>query len=238
MKKIEIIILAICCVCFLFFGACKTDPIIPEGGIPEIPPVQDPGDANPCEPNVISFQHEVLPIMVSACAYSGCHDPITAEDDIVLNNYNNVIKEVDPGNPNNSELYESIVETDPDDIMPPPPASPLTSTQIFIIRDWISQGANDTNCGAPCDSTAASFSNDIFPLLQDYCVGCHNTARSDGNVNIESYNKIIPYVTDGSLIGSMKHDALFAKMPPSGSILSDCRISQFQKWIDDGALDN
>ncbi len=236
MKKIQFFILIV--FSLLFFGACKTDPVIPSGGITLEPPVQDPGDENPCATGIISFRHEVLPIMISACAYSGCHDAITAEDDIVLDSYENVIKEVTPGDPNNSELYESIVETDPDDIMPPPPASPLTSTQITIIRDWINQGANNTDCGAPCDSTASSFATDIFPLLQNYCVGCHNPARSDGGIDISTHSNIMPYVENGSLIGSMKHDPFYAIMPPSGSILSACRIAQVQKWIDEGALDN
>ena len=240
MKKSESIFLFVFCIFLLVFGACKTDPIIPAGGIPvEVdPPVQDPGDENPCVGDIVSFQHEVLPIMISACAYSGCHDAITAEDDVRLYDYENVRKEVSPGDPNDSDLYESITETDADDIMPPPPASPLTSAQITVIRNWISQGANNTDCGAPCDSTASSFSNDIFPMLQNYCIGCHNTARSDGNVNIESYSKIIPYVENGVLIGSIKHDPLYAIMPPSGSKLSDCRIAQLQKWIDEGAQNN
>lgn len=221
----------------LFFGACKSEPIIPDGGI-QIPIEQDPGDENPCPEGVISFQHEVLPIMISACAYSGCHDAATAEDDVVLDSYENVIKEVTPGDPNDSELYESITETDQDDIMPPPPASPLTSAQIRTIKDWISQGAENTNCGAPCDSTASSFASDIFPLLQNYCIGCHNVTRADGNVDIDSYDKIIPYVENGQLVGTMAHEPLFIKMPPGGSKVSDCRIAQVQKWINEGAQDN
>lgn len=220
--------------------ACKTDPIIPDGGIvaPDLPIVQDPGDENLCDEGVISFQHQVLPIMISSCAYSGCHDAITAEDDIELYSYEKVLKEVTPGDPNNSELYESIIEPDPNDIMPPPPASPLSNEQISIIRNWISQGANNTDCGTTCDSTAASYANDIAPLLQDYCVGCHNSSRSDGNVNLESHAKVVTYVDNGTLMGSIIHDPLYAKMPPSGSKLSDCRIAQVQKWIDEGAQDN
>ena len=186
-KKLSCVgIVASLCCCII---SCKTDPIIPAGGIPVLPPIQDPGIENLCEVDVISFQHEVLPILVSSCAYSGCHDVATAEDDIILDSYVNVIKEVRPGKPNNSELYEYIVETDPDDIMPPPPAAPLTTDQITLIRDWILQGALDTDCGVACDSTQTSFAANIFPLLQDYCIGCHNSNRMDGMVNLESYSK-------------------------------------------------
>jgi len=223
----------------LLFSSCKTDPVVPVGGVPiEGPTVQDPGEDNICENGVISFQHQVLPLMISGCAYSGCHDAVTVEDGVVLNNYENVMKEVSPGNPNDSELYEYIIETDPDDIMPPPPAAKFTTEQISIIRQWIEQGAENTDCGTPCDSTQTSFASDIFPLLQDYCIGCHNSTRSDGNVDIDNYNKIIPYVNNGALIATIVHDPLYPKMPPSGSKLSNCRISQIQKWINEGAQDN
>lgn len=225
-------------VIFISFNACTTDPIGSPNNTQTDPPIQDPGTDNLCDPGVISFQHQVLPIMISSCAYSGCHDAVSAKDGIVLTNYDNVRKEVKPGDPNDSELYESITENDPDDIMPPPPAAPLTTEQITIIREWINQGAENTTCGAPCDSTATSFSTDIFPLLQNHCVGCHNSTRSDGNVNLENYGRVIPYVQNGSLLGTIKHDALYPVMPPSGSKLSDCRIAQVRKWIEEGAKDN
>lgn len=238
MKKVNIEIILLLLSLFLFLIAgCKTDPVIPTGGLPTEPPVQDPGDENLCENGTISFQHQVLPIMVSACAYSGCHDVATAEEGVVLNNYENVMKEVTPGNPNDSELYESITDIEYD-IMPPPPADLLTTEQIGIIRDWILQGAENTTCGTSCDSTATSFSVNIFPMLQTYCVGCHNSNRTDGNVNIENYETIIPYIQNGALLGSIKHDVLYAAMPPSGSILSTCKVAQIEKWINEGALNN
>lgn len=223
----------------LCFTQCTTDPIAPVGGIPpNTTTVQDPGEEDLCPQGVISFQHEILPILVSNCAYSGCHDVITAEDDIILDSYENVMKEVKPNDPNNSELYEYIIETDPDDIMPPPPAAPLTNAEITLIENWINQGAENTTCGTSCDSLVSSFVMDIQPMMKVYCQGCHNNVRQDGNINLEGYNNIKSSALDGSLVGSMKHDILYAKMPPTGSKLSDCRIAQVEKWIAEGALDN
>lgn len=231
---------AIFALCALFcFTQCTTDPIAPVGGIPpNTVTVQDPGAEDLCPEGVISFQHEILPLLVSNCAYSGCHDVITAEDDIILDSYENVIKEVEANDANNSELYESIIDTDPDDIMPPPPAAPMTTAEKNLIRNWINQGAENTTCGTPCDSLASSFAIDIQPMMKAYCQGCHNNVRQDGNINLEGYNNIKSIALDGSLVGSMKHDILYAKMPPSGSKLSDCRIAQVEKWIVEGTLDN
>lgn len=223
----------------LILASCTTPPIVGPTDVinnPPVPPVQDPGADNPCDPGQISFQHEVLPIMVSACAYSGCHDANTAEDDIVLDSYEQIIKEVTPGDPNDSELYESVTETD--EIMPPPPASPLNATQIQIIKDWIAQGAHNTDCGTHCDSTQASFAADIYPLLENACTGCHNEHRADGNVRLDTHAEILVYVENGSLIGTIKHETYFFPMPPSGSQLSTCRIAQIERWIADGAPNN
>lgn len=215
---------------------CTTDPIVPPGSIPVEPPIIDPGDAAPCDEGVISFQHQVLPIMVASCGYSGCHDRISAEDDVVLVDYESVRREVRPGDPNNSEVYESLF--DDDDIMPPPPAAELTQAQKNTIRDWILQGANNTDCGAPCTPDQIAFQADIYPILQDYCVGCHGMNRQDGDVDLSSHANVIQYIPDGSLLGTMRHAVSFSPMPPSGSIISDCRIGQITSWIDAGAPNN
>ncbi len=217
--------------------ACTTDPVIPAGGIPVKPPIQDPGETNVCADGLISFEHQIMPIMVSACAYSGCHDAISREEGVVLDNYENIRKEVSPGNPNNSPLYEYILPNS-DDLMPPPPAPLLSQEQRDLIKLWIEQGAENTDCGTPCEPTKTSFELDIYPLLQDYCVGCHSTSRTDGMVNLEGYNNIKQYVDNGGLIGTIKAIEFYPIMPPTGSQMSSCRIEQIQAWITQGALNN
>ena len=226
------------CLLIWFGWSCKTDPIIPPGGVPLDPPIQDPGFAKPCSDDIISFHHEVLPIMVSSCAYSGCHDVISAEEGVILDSYDHIIRSVVPGKPEESELYEYLVTSDGDDIMPPPPAHPLNRRQISIIRDWILQGAENTVCGTLCDSTQTSFSTDVYPLLQDYCIGCHRADRADGNVRLDDYQQVLPYIENNALMGTIRHDQFFPIMPPTGSKISNCRINQVRQWIEEGALNN
>ena len=45
-----------------------------------------------CHSDTIYFEQEVLPILTSNCAYSGCHDQGSAEDDIVLTTYETLIE--------------------------------------------------------------------------------------------------------------------------------------------------
>ncbi|MBC6995377.1 cytochrome c [Neolewinella lacunae] len=232
---------------FFFFGgllglllvaACTTDPILPASGIiPEDPIVIDPGENNPCPEGTISFQYQILPIMVASCGYSGCHDRASHRDGVVLVDYASVLREVRPGNANRSDLYESITENG-DDLMPEPPAQPLTTTQKNVIRDWINQGAKNTDCGVPCDPSVFTFSGQIFPMLQDYCAGCHGNNRQDGGVNLSSHANILATVRNGTLLGAIRQEPSFASMPPLGSALSECRVAQVRNWIEAGAPNN
>jgi hypothetical protein len=105
-------------------------------------------NGNICHPDTVYFQRDILPLLNSSCAKAGCHDAATANDGVILDSYFNVMAtaDVEPGNPDDSDLYEVITDDDPEDRMPPPPLDPLTNNQIAMIRKWILQGAQDLNC--------------------------------------------------------------------------------------------
>ena len=98
----------------------------------------------------VCFQTEILPIFQSNCAISGCHNNSESNHELNLNDYNGIIKNISPGNPGKSELYNSITSKWVE-LMPPPPYSPLSEIQRSLIYVWILQGANNTIC----DSTIA-----------------------------------------------------------------------------------
>ncbi|MFK7950038.1 MAG: hypothetical protein AB8G11_20780 [Saprospiraceae bacterium] len=211
--------------------SCTTEPIIPQGFNGEMPN----GD---CVPGVISFEQEILPLLVSNCAMRGCHDAITAEDNVVLIDYESIMREVTPYDVNDSELYESMVETG-DDIMPPPPASPFSEEKLKLIRDWINQGAKNTTCSTGCDSTVTStFAAVVYPIVETNCVGCHNATRADGGVRLHTHAEIVTYVNSGSFMGTIEHQTGYPVMPTSGVKLSDCDISLLNQWIANGALND
>ncbi|NDH90530.1 MAG: hypothetical protein EBZ22_06560 [Flavobacteriia bacterium] len=60
-----------------------------------------------CDPDTVYFQQDVLPLIVSSCAMSGCHDAASAQDGVVLTSYTSIMTtgDVKAGQPNNSELY-------------------------------------------------------------------------------------------------------------------------------------
>lgn len=86
-----------------------------------------------CNADTVYFEKEILPIITANCAYSGCHNTVTAADGIKLDNYANIIKygKIKPFNVSKSELYEVITDTDQKKyVMPPPPAAKLSVAQI------------------------------------------------------------------------------------------------------------
>ncbi|MCB0705509.1 MAG: hypothetical protein KDC34_09380 [Saprospiraceae bacterium] len=196
----------------------------------------DPTVANPCPEGVISFQYEILPLINSSCALSGCHNAASHREGVVLDSYQNIMKQVKPNNANGSKLYKSLLDSG-EDKMPPYPYASFTSEQINLIKDWINQGAQETNCGIPCDPEDLSFATAVFPALDNFCIGCHNNQLTSGNVNLADYNHIKVYAQNGKLLGSIQHTPGYIAMPPSGE-LSACQITQISGWIDAGYPNN
>lgn len=103
--------------------------------------------------------------------------------------------------------------------VPPPPPEPV-----------------DT-CGLP---EVVSYTSDIVPLLEKHvCLACHENADPAGGIGLEGYDRVIPFVEDGSLLGSIKYDPQFSRMPKSPyEKVPDCEVAMIEKWIDQGYIDN
>lgn len=92
----------------------------------------------------VCFESEILPIFQNNCALSGCHNEITAEHGLILNSYNGIIKEIEPGKPDKSSIYRSITNFRSFEFMPP--GNVIPQENRTLIRVWIEQGAKNTLC--------------------------------------------------------------------------------------------
>ncbi|MCB9023556.1 MAG: hypothetical protein H6542_03230 [Lentimicrobiaceae bacterium] len=193
-----------------------------------------------CHPDTVYFENDILPILLSGCAMSGCHDAATAQEGVLLTSYNSIITtgEIRPGNPGNSKLYEVITDNEPDDRMPPVPNAPLSTDQILKIRKWIEQGARNNRCDAACDTNIFTFSEAIQPLINTNCKGCHQASQASGGIRLDDYTSIHQAAANGSLLGAISHQQGYSPMPKGGNKLSDCAITQVKKWIESGAGNN
>jgi len=217
----------------MLFTSCKHE--VPK---PVVPPPGSGGNGTPCEPGVVYFGNEVLPFLISNCAMPDCHDATTAADGVQLDSYNAVMNsgEVTPGNPGNSDLWEVLVEDDPDKVMPPPSSGvSITPAQAEMIAQWIQQGAQNNSCNAACNPLLFTFSTTISPMISTNCQGCHSGNLPSGGLMLTNFAEIRDAALSGALMAGLTGTQGVPMMPLNTYGLSVCQIQQVQQWIDNGA---
>ena len=199
------------------------------------------GGGTPCDPNVIYFNRDIQPLLISYCAKpnQGCHDANDAADGVILTSYQTVMNSgvVDPYDLS-EDLYEAITDSDPDKTMPRPGYPDLNQQQIDLIAAWIMQGAQNLTCNNGCDTTNVTFSGTIKSIIDINCKGCHSGANPNGGVSLTTYAEVATVAFSGQLTGVINGTSGFPKMPPSGPGLDNCQIDQIEKWVNDGSLNN
>lgn len=109
---------------------------------------------------------------------------------------------------------------------------------VFYISSCYVSNEEDLFINFNCNTEAVSFEREIRPILANNCLVCHSAAANLGNITLQTHEDIIPYIQDGSLLGSIRHDAGFAPMPENSSRINSCSISQIESWIEAGAPNN
>lgn len=195
-------------------------------------PISDrTGDPSLC------FDRDILPIFLSQCAISGCHDAAEHEKGYILDSYENIMKKgIAPGNAIGSRIYQSIIGYT-EELMPED-APPLSASQIGLIERWINAGAlKDSTCYTPCDSNNITFNAGIKPLMEQYCVGCHSGNNPQGGLMLNNYTAVKDAALNRNLVHSINYDPGYKPMP-QGLKLSACQIRQIEKWVAGGMPDN
>lgn len=182
----------------------------------------------------ICFERDILPIFTSNCTMSGCHIGSNPPDDLWLDNYNSIMKEIKPFDAEDSEIFEVIVSNKQDKVMPPPPYSKLSNEQIELIRRWINEGAKNEDCPeVDCDLNNVTYVDHVSKIITSNCLPCHNTNIMSGNLNLSSSELVKFSIENRNLINSIQHTNGFKNMPPS-SKLSQCDIDRIIKWSEEG----
>jgi uncharacterized membrane protein len=230
MKK-AILMITVFGTMLLAINSCKHEvPILKVDTAPQPGPVANNG---------VCFQSDILPLLQSNCAKSGCHDATTHEEDLILDSYANIMRrDIVPGNADGSKIYRVLFETGKKK-MPAAPNADLTTAQKALIAKWINEGAKNTvNCATTCDSTQFKFSANINPIIATYCTGCHSGASASGSIDLSTYANVKVQANNGRLAGAVSHAAGYSAMPKDAAKLSDCQITQIKKWVAAGALNN
>jgi hypothetical protein len=176
----------------LLFNNCKHEP----------KPVIRSSNNDTSLKDLVCFNTQILPLITASCAQVGCHDAITQEEGLILNSYDGII------NMGTEDLVKYITLTS-GKMMPPLPQPRMDITNINLIKKWIAEGAKNSNCiPINCDTSNVLYSNEIAPIINTYCKGCHNTGNKGGNVNLDNlcnfYNLPIGKATSRSPLYRIK----------------------------------
>lgn len=216
-------------------GACKHEIPDPndDGGIPGGP--SDPTDPDPpvgedCDPDIYYFEQDILPFFTARCGFEGCHDAGTNEDGVTLDNYADIVEDLDifDDSWNDTELYEVIVENDPQ--MPPDPYEPLTQGQIDMLYTWIQQGAPNNSC-EDCVTENITYQTNIENIISNRCQGCHSGNHAETSLLLTNYEQVKNQALNGPLLEAVTHTGDATPMPYNSAQLPQCEIDQIEAWI-------
>jgi hypothetical protein len=84
-------------------------------------------------------------------------------------------------------------------------------------------------------NTTISFANDVMPILQANCIGCHDQGNASGGYDFSTYTSVS--ANSNAIIGSVKASG-YQLMPIGGPALPDSTIQKITCWIEQGKLDN
>jgi cytochrome c553 len=184
----------------------------------------------------LNFNDQILPIFISNCAGSGCHNSKDMAAKYDFTNYEGIMKGVVPKKPLRSEVYTNIKGANPS--MPIAPYNKLKQAEVELIKLWINMGAPNSISKSDCDSIYVTFSKSVQPILESWCVGCHNTSNKSADIDLSNYDGVKFSNLNNRLLGSIKYLDGFSKMPKNSIQLSDCDIAKIEKWIKTGAINN
>jgi WD40 repeat protein len=94
-------------------------------------------------------------------------------------------------------------------------------------------------------SSTPSFNEDIAPILQKNCLGCHSSSVHKSGLVLESYSSlmkggrhgqpVLPHDAKGSLLVQMLEGDIDPQMPMNADPLPASDIDRIKAWIDAGA---
>lgn len=89
-----------------------------------------------------------------------------------------------------------------------------------------------------CSTADMSYQNDIFPIIDNNCFGCHDAVSNFGGITLEGFDQLKTYVNNDQLLGVIKHESGFSPMPKNAAQLLECEIEKIEAWISAGAPNN
>lgn len=195
----------------------------------------------------VYFHNDIQKLMITKCAvdgykdnnnFAGCHTDFYKKAGVVLDTYSGVFNEVDDDfDPDKSDLYEALT----DDEDPMPVVGSITPGDANMLRDWITQGAQNNKCNPCNDYVPGSFRDGVALILYKNCSGCHNEVSQQGGVILFGPAPTGPEDIDVTQVTSRALRILetlvgkkASRMPKYIDPLFECEYDVIKKWVDEG----
>ena len=95
------------------------------------------------------------------------------------------------------------------------------------------------------EGATVSFANDVFPIIESRCIGCHGGERTQEGLDLKTHASLMsgsnngPVVTPGDATNSLLVELVTTqKMPKRGPKLTPPQVQLITDWVNQGALDN
>jgi len=85
-----------------------------------------------------------------------------------------------------------------------------------------------------CVTTGLTYTKDISVLVNQSCVGCHNSSSPSAGISLQDYNSVVDCIKNGKFVGSVKQDGTASNMPKGSSKWGSCQLSKLDAWIQGG----
>jgi hypothetical protein len=95
------------------------------------------------------------------------------------------------------------------------------------------------------EGATVSFANDVLPIIESRCIGCHGGDRTEEDLDLKTHASIMAGSSNGPVIvPSDAANSLLVemvatqKMPKRGPKLTPPQVQIITDWVNQGALDN
>jgi hypothetical protein len=107
----------------------------------------------------------------------------------------------------------------------------ITTTAIAIVFAAC-KTKQPTTSVQPKKECKYTYTVDIKPIMEQYCVKCHGSA---GGYDLKNFDDVSRSAKNGSLVGTIKWQSGFPKMPARSAQLDSATITKIECWVEAGA---
>lgn len=219
-------------------------------GAPENP--QPEPEPEPLKPYFTSIKKELFD---KRCI--SCHSPSGSASGVPLGSLKDILDSprelVIPGNPDESGLIIAVERTDSKRMPPPEVGNQLSKEVISVLRQWIENGAPESEENSSPNPTpppnpsplAPTFTSIKQHIFDSRCISCHSQGGKASGVPLVTYGDLMNSPRDLVLPGNVEESGLWIalsrdddkRMPPPKNAdgLKSEELEIVSKWIELGA---